>query len=132
MDPVRYEAGVKPMSCPRGRLVKTPLTLSVVSLTSPLQRPSTDLPDIEDMCTLCEPLPLPEGNPGLVTVFPMKVERKKAREELDIVNVIEWRDSTNRWFLLVRRPEGGERKLLHDNTNMRLCGEGNRSPGRAA
>ena len=42
--------------------------------------------------------------------YPMKVEKKKAREELDIVNVIEWRkDATSpRWFLLVRRPEGGE------------------------
>lgn len=40
----------------------------------------------------------------------MKAERKKAREELDIVNVIEWRPdirSNERWFLLVRRPEGG-------------------------
>ena len=43
----------------------------------------------------------------------MKPEKKKVREELDIVNVIEWRkdrnsDASNRWFLLVRRPEGGE------------------------
>lgn len=40
----------------------------------------------------------------------MKAERKKAREEMDIVNVIEWRPSARsneRWFLLVRRPEGG-------------------------
>lgn len=40
----------------------------------------------------------------------MKVERKKAREELDSVNAIEWRtaDSRKRFFLLVRRPEGGQ------------------------
>lgn len=40
----------------------------------------------------------------------MKAEKKKAREELDIVNVIEWRRNATgaRWFLLVRRPEGGE------------------------
>ena len=43
-------------------------------------------------------------------MFPMKVDRKKAREELDIVNVVEWRHRTgsqDRWFLLVKRPEGG-------------------------
>lgn len=61
------------------------------------------------MCSLCELLPVPT----LVTTFPMKVQRKKAREELDIVNVIEWRSGGNRWFLLVRRPEGG---TFPDNT----------------
>ena len=68
-----------------------------------------DVPDIEELCTLCEPLPVK----GLVTAFPMKVERKKAREELDIVNVVEWRhpDSQDRWFLLVRRPEVGQYSL---------------------
>lgn len=62
--------------------------------------------DIEEMCSLCDPLPEGSG----VTAYPMKVERKKAREELDVVNVIEWRSKTDpdeRWFLLVRRPEGG-------------------------
>lgn len=39
----------------------------------------------------------------------MKADRKKAREELDIVNIIEWRHDGNRWFLLVRRPQGGKR-----------------------
>lgn len=67
-----------------------------------------EVPDIEEMCTICEPLLLPEGTPNIVTAFPMKVERKKAREELDIVNVIEWRYDKKRMFLLVRRPEGGK------------------------
>jgi A/G-specific adenine glycosylase len=67
-----------------------------------------EVPDIEEMCATCEPLPQPEGTPCLVTAFPMKVERKKAREELDIVNVIEWRHDGHRFFLLVRRPEGGK------------------------
>jgi A/G-specific adenine glycosylase len=67
-----------------------------------------DVPDIEEMCATCEPLTLPEGTPGLVTAFPMKVERKKPREELDIVNVVEWRRDDHRFFLLVRRPEGGK------------------------
>ena len=70
------------------------------------------LPDIEDTCTLCHPLPIPT----LVTSYPMKVERKKAREELDVVSVVEWRatvdEHNDRWFLLVRRPEGGE-SLIH-------------------
>jgi A/G-specific adenine glycosylase len=37
----------------------------------------------------------------------MKVERKKQREELNIVSVVEWRSGDDRWFLLTRRPEGG-------------------------
>lgn len=69
--------------------------------------------DIEEICTLCEPLPV--GRP--VTSFPMRAEKKKAREELDIVNVIEWRSQAGgggRWFLLVRRPEGGLLGGLHE------------------
>lgn len=37
----------------------------------------------------------------------MKVERKKQREELNIVSVVEWRRGNDRRFLLTRRPEGG-------------------------
>jgi A/G-specific adenine glycosylase len=62
--------------------------------------------DIEDLCTLCEPV----EEPSDVTLYPMKADRKKAREELDIVSIIEWQSSTDsddRWFLMVRRPEGG-------------------------
>ncbi|KAF8223425.1 DNA glycosylase [Tricholoma matsutake] len=62
--------------------------------------------DIEDACTLCTPL---QGD-SEVTSYPIKVERKKSRDELDVVNVIEWHCNTKpdeRWFLLVRRPEGG-------------------------
>ncbi|KAF9068903.1 DNA glycosylase [Rhodocollybia butyracea] len=66
----------------------------------------TEIPlgDIEDLCTLCEPLP--EGQGG-VTAFPMKVEKKKARAELDIVSIVEWRSQEFRKFLLVRRPDKG-------------------------
>jgi A/G-specific adenine glycosylase len=64
--------------------------------------------DIEDLCKLCEPL---VGEPA-VTTYPMPVDKKKAREELDIVNVIEWRSGSNRQFLLVRRPKGGKRPPL--------------------
>ncbi|TCD67796.1 hypothetical protein EIP91_011924 [Steccherinum ochraceum] len=73
-----------------------------------------ELPDIEDLCTLCRPLPIPSS----VTSYPMKVERKKAREELDVVSVIEWRatldEYDDRWTLLVRRPEGGLLAGLHE------------------
>lgn len=66
--------------------------------------------DIEELCTVCNLLPADDPDAGLVTIYPMKVERKKAREELDSVNVIEWRtaDDRTRFFLLVRRPEGGQ------------------------
>jgi A/G-specific adenine glycosylase len=66
--------------------------------------------DIEELCTVCEPLPADDPDMGLVTIYPMKVERKKARKELDSVNAIEWRtpDDRKRFFLLVRRPEGGQ------------------------
>ncbi|RPD65729.1 DNA glycosylase [Lentinus tigrinus ALCF2SS1-7] len=68
--------------------------------------------DIEELCTLCEPLPVGSR----VSAYPMKAEKKKAREELDIVNVIEWRKNASgaRWFLLVRRPEGGLLAGLHE------------------
>lgn len=71
---------------------------------------TNEVPDIEELCNLCEPLPTRPS----VTAFPMKVDRKKAREELDIVNVVEWRHhpgSQDRWFLLVKRPEGGTKIL---------------------
>jgi len=62
--------------------------------------------DIEDSCGLCEAIALPAP----VTSYPMKNDRKKPREELDIVNVIEWHPKSHpedRFFLMVRRPEGG-------------------------
>lgn len=71
--------------------------------------------DIEELCLVCDPIPSDEDN-GSVTIYPMKAERKKPREELDSVNVIEWRsrDSRDRWFLLVRRPQGGLLAGLHE------------------
>ena len=70
-----------------------------------LTLPANEIPDIEDICTLCEPLP--KAVP--VTIYPMKTKRKAIREELDLVNVVEWRrhDDNERWFLLVRRPGKG-------------------------
>jgi A/G-specific adenine glycosylase len=43
-------------------------------------------------------------------MYPMKTKRKAVREELDVVNVVEWRgnDDKERWFLLVRRPRKGQ------------------------
>ncbi|KAF7972150.1 hypothetical protein HWV62_18796 [Athelia sp. TMB] len=74
---------------------------------------SEHIPDMEDLCNLCEALPVPIA----VIAFPMKAEKKKAREEVDHVSVIEWRSrrsSHERWFLLVRRPEGGLLAGLHE------------------
>ncbi len=65
----------------------------------------------------------------------MKAEKKKAREELDIVNVIEWRKcrsagARERWFLLVRRPEGGESSRVNTgSTASRLKTRRRRSAG---
>lgn len=45
----------------------------------------------------------------------MKVARATQRQEIDVVNVIEWRDSNRqRWFLLVRRPDTGLLAGLHE------------------
>lgn len=88
--------------------------------------------DIEELCALCAPLPA--GSP--VTSFPMKAAKKKAREELDIVNVIEWRSKAagERWFLLVRRPEGGKSTLLAppSRTTIYACRADARHPTRRA
>jgi len=38
----------------------------------------------------------------------MKAEKKKAREEVDAVCIVEWKNKDDdRWFLLTRRPEKG-------------------------
>ncbi|EJD02473.1 DNA glycosylase [Fomitiporia mediterranea MF3/22] len=69
--------------------------------------------DIEELCTLCEPV-LSSEDTG-VTRYPMKVERKKAREEVDVVNVVEWLSPLGkRYFLLVRRPDKGLLAGLHE------------------
>lgn len=70
--------------------------------------------DIEDMCTLC--VPFAAEAVDHVTLYPIKATRTKAREELDAVNVIEWctHDALSRFFMLVRRPEGGLLAGLHE------------------
>jgi A/G-specific adenine glycosylase len=70
--------------------------------------PQTLPTDIEDLCSICEPL----TDDTSVTAYPMKANKKKAREELDIVNVVEWRSGSDRQFMLVRRPEGGQLRLF--------------------
>ena len=82
--------------------VRSPTRSSLHRLTSLQEK---DIGDIEDLCQLCEPLP----DDTSVTIYPMRIERKKAREEVDAVNVIEWRghDPDQRSIMLVRRPENG-------------------------
>lgn len=96
---------------------------------------------MEDICTLCEPYPIgtplstastsssqtPAETPVRdVTIYPMKIIKKKARVETDVVFVVEWaktreerhkngkakkeknrQENGDRWFLLARRPEKG-------------------------
>ena len=86
--------------------------------------------DIEDICQICEPLTSFEG----VTSYPMKPNRKKAREELDIVSVIEWQSSSSpedRLFLLTKRPEGGKKPYPVFEKGPRANFIGNRSFGRS-
>ncbi|KAJ7039781.1 DNA glycosylase [Mycena alexandri] len=79
-----------------------PLRPWCAAYTKTTVSPTMIVTDIEDLCKVCEPT-----DNAAVTAYPMKVDKKKAREELDIVNVIEWRAGSDRQFLLVRRPEGG-------------------------
>ncbi|KAJ3517911.1 hypothetical protein NLJ89_g208 [Agrocybe chaxingu] len=86
---------------------------SAYQKSAPEDEQTARVVDIEDVCRLCEPLTSSEG----VTSYPMKADRKKAREETDVVNVIEWRSraiSSDRRFLLVRRPEGGLLASLYE------------------
>jgi hypothetical protein len=59
---------------------------------------------------MCEPFP---DSSLSVTRFPMKVEKKKAREAACAVNVLSWRDKATgqRWVVLVRRPETGNKHV---------------------
>ncbi|KAF5390017.1 hypothetical protein D9757_003838 [Collybiopsis confluens] len=75
------------------------------------RRPPSRFPDIEDVCTLCKPLP--KGISG-VSIYPMKAEKKKARVEVDIISVVEWRSSEDQKFLLLRRPDKGLLASLYE------------------
>ncbi len=77
---------------------------------------------MEDLCTICEPL-----TEAGVTAYPMKVEKKKSREETDLVSVVEWASSKQpdlRYFLLVRRPDEGSGvhySVVDSPTNDPIC-----------
>ncbi|GAA5844513.1 hypothetical protein JCM9279_006329 [Rhodotorula babjevae] len=73
-------------------------------------------PDIEDLCTLCSPLPYEspaEARAHGVEAFPMAKEKAKKRDEDSVVCVVEWVASEGdtgdeeRKVLLVKRPEKG-------------------------
>ncbi|GAA5890719.1 hypothetical protein JCM8208_004972 [Rhodotorula glutinis] len=73
-------------------------------------------PDIEDLCTLCSPLPYEsaaEARAHGVECFPMAKEKTKKREEDSVVCVVEWvateggEGDEERKVLLVKRPEKG-------------------------
>lgn len=71
--------------------------------------------DIEDLCTLCVPLPAEEKLKG-VLAYPLKAVKKKPREEHVWLTVLEWRtedaESEEGLFLVVKRPETGAVPLL--------------------
>ena len=53
--------------------------------------------DIDDLCTLCDPIPVSDGfDAPPVISCPMKVGHKKQREEFNIVSVVEWRSGNDR------------------------------------
>ena len=73
-------------------------------------------PDIEDLCTLCSPLPYEsaaEARAHGVEVYPMAKEKTKKRDEDSVVCVVEWvasegdKGDEERKVLLVKRPEKG-------------------------
>ncbi|GAA6043599.1 hypothetical protein JCM8097_008279 [Rhodosporidiobolus ruineniae] len=78
---------------------------------------STAAEDIEDLCTLCSPLPYDtpsEAKTHNVEVYPMAKVRAKKREEETAVCVVEWvpegtegEGEEGRKVLLVKRPEKG-------------------------
>ncbi|GAA6007004.1 A/G-specific adenine glycosylase [Rhodotorula paludigena] len=77
---------------------------------------ASSAPDIEDLCTLCSPLPYEdaiEARQHTVEVYPMAKEKAKKREEDTAVCVVEWVPSEHfvgeegRMVLLVKRPEKG-------------------------
>lgn len=90
----------------------------------------SQIEDIEDLCTIC--LPHVHPNSTGVVRYPMKVEKKKAREETDLVLALEWRsvkeDSSEveRWFLLEKRPDEGTKFV--GGAEKRLIDKLSRSP----
>lgn len=69
--------------------------------------------DIEDLCTLCLPIPPAERAKG-VCAYPMKAAKKAPRDEDVQVTVVEWRphgrEADEGLFLVVKRPEKGARR----------------------
>ncbi|KAJ1304821.1 hypothetical protein OPQ81_005956 [Rhizoctonia solani] len=61
--------------------------------------------DIEEICGICSPLPTTNS---LVTRFPMKIDKKKARIETSVVCPIKWiSPSGEQWWLMAKRPATG-------------------------
>lgn len=81
-------------------------------MTAQKEQDDAPIPDIEDACALCVPIPRSgAGKRPQVTAYPMAVVRKKQREETDAVFVLEWHsmdEASERMFLIVRRPDSGE------------------------
>jgi adenine-specific DNA glycosylase len=70
-----------------------------------LSQSSEGPPDIEDICDICVPY---DEEPD-VTSYPMKVDKKKPREESDLVLVLQWRSRSEEdpSYFLRKRSEHG-------------------------
>ncbi|BGP25269.1 A/G-specific adenine DNA glycosylase [Rhodotorula toruloides] len=83
----------------------------------PADGSATAPPDIEDLCTLCAPLPYGDASEARqhdVEVYPMAKEKTKKRDEETAVRVLEWvpsgadeKSEEGRKVLLIKRPEKG-------------------------
>ena len=70
-----------------------------------LSQSSAGPPDIEDICDICVPF---DEEPD-VTSYPVKVDKKKPREESDLVLVLQWRSRSEEdpFYFLRKRSEHG-------------------------
>jgi hypothetical protein len=97
-----------------------------------LSQSSNGPPDIEDICDICVPF---DEEPD-VTSYPMKVDKKKPREESDLVLVLQWRSRSGEdpfYFLRKRSKRGASLHIIQQLSLMSpLSPIQNRSFGRLA
>ncbi|KIO30707.1 hypothetical protein M407DRAFT_20236 [Tulasnella calospora MUT 4182] len=68
------------------------------------EKAADTVPDIEDMCNVCEPFP---DDGKAVTRFPMKVIKKAQRREASVVTVLQVEFAGEEWLLMSQRPAKG-------------------------
>ncbi|CAE6422603.1 unnamed protein product, partial [Rhizoctonia solani] len=74
-------------------------------ISKPVATAKSPVVDIEEICGICSPVPTTNV---LVTRFPLKVDKKKARVETSVVCAMRWISSSgNEWWLMAKRPATG-------------------------